>query len=82
MTPCAADQYCIADPNNLSCSLIADCPGLCVKFDGPLCGGFGNLQCPSKDQVCVEDPRDACDPGAGGRDCAGACVRLDGSSSA
>ncbi|KAL9019142.1 MAG: hypothetical protein Q9185_003573 [Variospora sp. 1 TL-2023] len=82
MTPCAADQYCIADPNDLECSLIADCPGLCVKFNGPVCGGFANLQCPSKDQVCVEDPRDSCDPGAGGADCSGACVRLDGSSSA
>ncbi|KAL8645753.1 MAG: hypothetical protein Q9210_006535 [Variospora velana] len=82
MAPCAADQYCIADPNNLECSLIADCPGLCVKFNGPLCGGFANLQCPSEDQVCVEDPRDSCDPGAGRADCSGACVRLDGSSSA
>lgn len=79
IAPCAPDQYCIADPNNLSCSLIADCLGLCVKLDGPACGGFAGLKCLSADLVCVDDPRDDCG-GPGSADCIGICVRLDGTS--
>ena len=48
MPPCDAPYTCIADPNNLGCSLIADCPGLCVRLDGQTCGGFANLQCPAE----------------------------------
>ncbi len=81
MAPCADNQYCIADPDNLECSLIADCPGFCVQLNGPMCGGFAGFQCPDKDQVCVDDPRDDCG-GPGSADCSGICVRLDGSSSA
>lgn len=78
---CSNKQYCIADPNNLGCSLIADCPGICVVLNGPACGGFGGFPCPAADQVCVDDPRDDCG-GTGTADCGGICVRLDGSSSA
>lgn len=81
LAPCAPKQSCIADPNNLGCSLIADCPGFCVVLNGPACGGFAGLKCPQADQVCVDDPRDSCG-GSGSADCIGVCVRLDGSSSA
>ena len=40
-------QTCIADPSNLECSLIGDCPGLCVILDGQTCAGFLGLDCPS-----------------------------------
>lgn len=82
MAPCPEGQTCIADPDNLSCSLIADCPGFCVQLNGPFCGGIAGIECPEKDQVCVDDPRDDCDPQNGGADCDGTCVRLNGSSSA
>jgi hypothetical protein len=36
------------------------------------CGGLGGLPCPSG-QACVDDPRDNCDPAAGGNDCSGIC---------
>ena len=36
------------------------------------CGGFANIACP-KDQVCVDDPNDDCDPKHGGADCGGIC---------
>ncbi|MER5886197.1 hypothetical protein ABT160_20435 [Streptomyces sp. NPDC001941] len=41
-----------------------DCPG---------CGGFAGLPCP-EGFVCVDDPRDSCDPKKGGADCGGICV--------
>jgi hypothetical protein len=37
------------------------------------CGGIAGFPCP-KGQVCVDDPRDACDPAQGGSDCLGFCV--------
>ncbi|KAL8846871.1 MAG: hypothetical protein Q9221_008070 [Calogaya cf. arnoldii] len=80
LAPCGPGQTCVADPNNLKCSLIADCPGFCVQLNGPICGGFAGFQCPEKDQVCIDDPRDGCG-GPGDADCIGTCVRLDGSSS-
>ncbi|MBL8942899.1 MAG: hypothetical protein JNK45_07125, partial [Myxococcales bacterium] len=40
----------------------------------PTCGGFANLGCPRKRQVCVDDPSDDCDPGNGGADCSGICI--------
>jgi len=39
------------------------------------CGGFGGLLCPEGYKSCVDDPRDSCDPGAGGADCIGLCAR-------
>ena len=37
------------------------------------CGGLQGLVCPSPRQVCVDDPRDNCDPKTGGADCIGIC---------
>jgi cysteine-rich repeat protein len=37
------------------------------------CGGFAGFRCPDP-YVCVDDPRDECDPRMGGADCAGICV--------
>lgn len=39
-----------------------------------LCGGFAAFTCPEKEQVCVDDPRDDCDPKKGGADCGGLCA--------
>jgi hypothetical protein len=38
-----------------------------------LCGGIAGIACPSG-FVCVDDPRDDCDPERGGADCGGVCV--------
>ena len=38
-----------------------------------VCGGIAGFQCPDK-SACMDDPNDACDPDAGGRDCMGVCV--------
>lgn len=52
-------------------------------MDGPSCGGFTGLACPDPAaQICVDVPADGCDPDAGGADCPGVCVYLDGSSAA
>ena len=40
---------------------------------GQPCAGFAGLECPSPRQICVDDPRDNCDPKTGGRDCIGIC---------
>ncbi len=40
---------------------------------GQPCGGFAGLECPSPKQICVDDPRDNCDPKKGGADCIGIC---------
>lgn len=39
----------------------------------PACGGIAGLPCPDG-RVCVDDPRDDCDPDNGGADCGGICV--------
>jgi len=39
----------------------------------PRCSGFLGTLCPGE-LNCIDDPRDACDPDAGGMDCAGICV--------
>jgi len=36
------------------------------------CGGLAGIACPPE-QVCVDDPRDDCDPTLGGADCLGIC---------
>lgn len=41
------------------------------------CGGIGNIQCEGGAdgaEICIDDPRDSCDPKKGGRDCSGICV--------
>jgi hypothetical protein len=47
-------------------------PGICALKQ--MCGGFAGLKCPQPGQVCVDDPRDGCDPKDGGNDCGGLCV--------
>ena len=37
------------------------------------CGGFAGIACPGN-AVCVDDPRDDCDPLNGGNDCIGVCA--------
>ena len=37
------------------------------------CGGIAGIACPSN-LVCVDDPKDNCDPAQGGADCSGICV--------
>jgi hypothetical protein len=32
------------------------------------------VPCEAKNEYCVDDPRDDCDPGYGGSDCGGVCV--------
>ena len=36
------------------------------------CGGITGALCP-EGQICIDDPRDNCDPKKGGTDCAGIC---------
>lgn len=83
--PCPdQDQTCVDSPND-GCDIDAggaDCGGICVFLDGrkppapapPKCGGLAGLKCPKKTQVCVDNPRDGCNPKKGGRDCIGICV--------
>lgn len=44
-------------------------PGPVPKF----CGGIAGFPCEGG-KVCVDDPRDDCDPRRGGADCGGICV--------
>ena len=46
-----------------------------VLATGGFCGGIAGFPCPSG-FVCLDDPRDACDPSSGGADCGGLCVTL------
>jgi hypothetical protein len=41
--------------------------------DPPRCGGIAASRCPTG-LICVDDPRDTCDPQHGGADCGGLCV--------
>ena len=40
--------------------------------DAPFCGGIAGFPCPGEG-VCLDDPRDDCDPDRGGADCGGYC---------
>ncbi|KAJ4392088.1 hypothetical protein N0V93_005709 [Gnomoniopsis smithogilvyi] len=62
LVKCPADNVCIADPKPR-----------CAVPDGA-CGGFAGLECTNPADVCVDDPRDDCDPLQGGADCIGVCV--------
>ena len=45
----------------------------CTQEPEPaVCGGFAGIPCPD-DEICVDDPRDGCDPTNGGVDCSGIC---------
>src|SRR5688572_25232202 len=41
---------------------------------GQFCGGIAGFPCPDG-YVCVDDPRDSCDPRRGGADCCGICKK-------
>ena len=43
---------------------------------GRFCGGIAGIPCPGG-FVCVDDPRDDCDPTKGGADCGGVCVQKE-----
>lgn len=38
------------------------------------CGGIAGLAC-APGYECVDDPKDDCDPGRGGQDCSGTCMK-------
>jgi hypothetical protein len=44
--------------------------------EGNFCGGFAAVPC-AEGLSCVDDPKDDCDPEAGGRDCGGICLAPD-----
>jgi hypothetical protein len=70
---CPAGQVCITDPFKPgSCGPACDQLGICVGEK--LCGGFAGFECDISGQVCVDDPRDDCDPLNGGSDCEGLCA--------
>ncbi|KAL1850712.1 hypothetical protein VTK73DRAFT_9608 [Phialemonium thermophilum] len=71
--PCPENHICIDDPRREgSCGMACDMPGICVE-PTTFCGGFAGVACESG-KVCVDDPRDRCDPENGGADCGGFCV--------
>lgn len=41
-------------------------------LNAPMCGGLAGIECPGSG-VCVDDPRDDCDPERSGADCFGVC---------
>lgn len=46
--------------------------GVCIVPE--TCGGFVGKQCSQVGRVCVDDPRDDCDPASSGADCIGICI--------
>lgn len=50
------------------------CEGVGLVPHGPFCGGIAAFPCP-EGYTCIDDPRDACDPAAGGADCSGICIK-------
>lgn len=72
----AAHAVWIDDPSvlgDLDTFLRGAWPKRAVDLTGPFCGGFAGIRC-EEANVCVDDPRDDCDPERGGADCAGMCV--------
>jgi len=62
---CTKGQVCVIAPG---------CRQVCVY--PVFCGGFAGIPCEQKGAICVDDPRDDCDPKKGGSDCGGLCVPL------
>ncbi|KAF1811028.1 hypothetical protein P152DRAFT_459900 [Eremomyces bilateralis CBS 781.70] len=71
---CDEGELCINDPWGPECGMGCDVPGICVSGSSKMCGGFAGFKCAGPEQVCVDDPRDDCDPKNGGFDCGGLCV--------
>ncbi|KAK4463045.1 hypothetical protein QBC42DRAFT_152903, partial [Cladorrhinum samala] len=69
---CPKGQICVDDPRVSGCGMACDRPGICVTPE--FCGGFAGIPCKDKNKVCIDDPRDDCDPMHGGADCGGICV--------
>ncbi|KAK0638472.1 hypothetical protein B0T16DRAFT_226284 [Cercophora newfieldiana] len=69
---CAKGFICVDDPYVRGCGMACDRPGICVKPE--FCGGFAGFACKDKNKICVDDPRDDCDPLNGGADCGGICI--------
>lgn len=44
---------------------------------GAFCGGIAAITC-TEGLVCVDDPKDTCDPTKGGADCGGICMSAEG----
>ncbi|KAF2192538.1 hypothetical protein K469DRAFT_745947 [Zopfia rhizophila CBS 207.26] len=72
---CSEGEVCIKDPFRPGCGPACDDFGICVQ--DKLCGGFAGFSCPTG-MICVDDPRDQCDPKNGGADCGGLCVYKSG----
>jgi hypothetical protein len=77
---CSPGEYCC----NESCSRCSKLGQGCTREicppkepEGEFCGGIAGIPCP-EGFICVDDPRDDCDPKTGGADCGGICVRKDG----
>ncbi|KAK3321832.1 hypothetical protein B0H66DRAFT_589665 [Apodospora peruviana] len=62
---CPFGSVCIVLPTK-------KCKTVCVVPE--FCGGIAAIQCESKDDICIDDPRDDCNPKHGGADCGGICV--------
>lgn len=58
---CAEDEICI----------VTDDSTVCVVPE--FCGGIAGFPC-DDGKICIDDPRDSCDPLNGGADCGGICV--------
>ncbi|KAL8855381.1 MAG: hypothetical protein Q9178_007978 [Gyalolechia marmorata] len=70
--PCPEGQTCKALPG-----FSIQQTGYCAEPVVPepvFCGGIGNIQCAGPDEICVDEPRDTCDPTTTGADCGGICV--------
>ncbi|KAK0614596.1 hypothetical protein B0T14DRAFT_437454 [Immersiella caudata] len=69
---CPKGYICVDDPRVKGCGMACDRPGICVQPE--FCGGFAGFACKDEGKICVDDPRDDCDPLNGGADCGGICV--------
>lgn len=69
---CDEGWTCIKDPTKSGCGPECDGYGICVKEK--MCGGFAGFSCDDPRAVCIDDPRDSCDPLKGGADCGGLCM--------
>jgi hypothetical protein len=58
-----------AEPGDESARRVGEGAAAAPQF----CGGIANIPCPDG-FVCVDAPKDDCDPNGGGADCGGICV--------
>jgi hypothetical protein len=61
---CPKGYICVDDPYVHGCGMACDRPGICVQPE--FCGGFAGFACKDGDKICIDDPRDDCDPMNGG----------------